>query len=169
MDSTNRIVMMGQNPRASNTQQARYADMELFRLIRRHSEARSADSLETLFSMTKKFMLGIPPFTPAWTPITVARNYLGLKLDTIAYLNLIPLATVNDRIVQFKQPFDAATRIQLELLDPAKIVVFGKGAYEMFQRLADPSYDVRYVGQRSFKKDARAVREWLDSYGVGWQ
>jgi|AP95_1055475.scaffolds.fasta_scaffold144027_1 hypothetical protein len=111
----------------------------------------------------QKFMLGIRPFTLVWRPITAIRKHLGLKLDVIAYLNLIPLATYNDRIaLEFKQAFDRATRIQLELLEPTKIMVSGKGVYEKFQQLRGHSHNVRYVEQRNCQ-DAPAVKEWLDS------
>ena len=71
LDSTCRVVVMGQNPRGSNTPKAANADKEMFRLIRHHSDIRSRDTLEELFAMMRNFMLGID-YTPAWKPITAS-------------------------------------------------------------------------------------------------
>ena len=97
-DSDSRVVVMGQNPRASNTTTTVEADTEMFRLIRAHSQERSARSIDTLFSMMRSFMLGLD-YGRDWKPITAVRRYLSLNLDDIVYLNLIPLATSGDRIV----------------------------------------------------------------------
>ena len=162
-NSSTRVVLMGQNPRASKTQRASYADGKMFGLIRGHSEIRTVESLETLFGMMGKFLLGIEPYKPAWRPITAARRHLDLQLDDIAYLNLIPLATHNDRIVpKFTEAFDRATKKQLKLLDPEKIVVYGKGAFTAFQELGGHEWCVRHIEQRNFK-DAPDVKAWLRS------
>ncbi len=159
-DSSLRVVVMGQNPRASNTPRASDGDKELFRLIKQHTESRTIKSLNTLFTMMQKFMLGIE-YKPAWKPITAVRNHLYLRLDDIAYLNLIPLATYDDRIVPaFKEAFDLATKKQLKLLDPVRIVVYGKGAYENFIGVGGDEWDVRYIEQRNYQ-DAPDVRTWL--------
>ena len=160
-DQTTNVVVIGQNPRASNTARANDSDTEMFRLIREHSEARSLDSIAELFSMMRSFMLGIG-YKPAWRPITAVRRHLGLNLDNIGYLNLIPLATYGDRIVPaFEDAYEASTMIQLRSLNPDKIVVFGKGAYEKFVQLGGISeYETRYIEQRNFK-DAPSVKRWL--------
>ena len=162
-DSDSRVVVMGQNPRASNTPTTKRADTEMFRLIRNHSQERSARSIATLFSMMRSFMLGIG-YERGWTPITAVRRHLSLDLDNIACLNLIPLATSGDRIVPaFEDAYEKSTILQLQSLNPDKIVVFGKGAYEKFERLGGTEqYDARYVGQRSYRKDAPPVRRWLN-------
>ncbi len=162
LGSKQRVAVMAQNPRASNTSKAEAADSVMFELIREHSVTRSPDSLDALFGMMRDFMLGIN-YKPDWKPVTAVRRYLYLELDEIAYLNLIPLATYGDRIVPgFRQAFDISTRLQLEHLRPDKIVVFGKGAYEKFQELGAGSWDVRYMQQRNFR-DAPSLREWLKS------
>ena len=161
-DSTPSVIVLAQNPRASNTATASKADMEMFRRIRRHSQVRSNDSLRELFSMMRDFMLGIS-YKPAWKPVTAVTRHLGLVLDDIAYLNTIPLATGKDRIIPaFRSAFDRSTRLQLEHLNPDKIVVFGKGAYEKLREMGVDERDMRYIEQRNFK-DAPSVRRWLDS------
>lgn len=83
----------------------------------------------------------------------------------IAYLNLIPLATFNDRIVpEFRAAFERATSRQLELLEPAKVVFYGKGACGMFEELSRGRWPARYIEQRNFR-DAPAVRQWLAQSG----
>ncbi len=160
--SPRRIVVMGQNPRAKNTPKAVVADMEMFRLIRQHSRIRSADSLEGLFAMMRNFMLGID-YKPKWRPISVAHRYLGLELDNMAYLNLIPLATHQDKIgPAFKRASHRSTELQLKLLAPHKIVVYGKGAYEKLHEIGLDSWDARYIEQRNYK-DAPRVKKWLAS------
>ena len=157
-----RVVVMGQNPRAHNTSKAVEADAEMFRLIRYHSSTRSADSLGCLFAMMRSFMLGID-HKPSWRPITAIQKNLGLELDKIAYLNLIPLATCDDRIVRtaFNTAFRRSTELQLRLLDPHRIVFYGKGAYDEFQRIGTDSWDVCYIRQRDYR-DVQKIREWLD-------
>lgn len=161
-DLTPQVVVLAQNPRASNTATASNADMEMFRRIQRHSQVRSDDSLGELFSMMCDFMLGIS-YKPAWKPVTAVTRHLGLVLDDIAYLNTIPLATRNDQIVPaFRSAFDRSTRLQLGHLNPDKIVVFGKGAYEKLQDIGVDEWDMRYIEQRDFK-DVPSVKRWLDS------
>ena len=161
-ESDSRIVVMGQNPRASNTPESIESDTKMFDLIRIHSKCRSADSLNDLFVMMRSFMKGID-YKPAWKPITAVREHLKLDLDDMAYLNLIPLATCGDRIVPaFEDAYRLSTMLQLQSLDPGKVIVFGKGAYQKFERLGGTSeYDSLHVGQRSYKKDAPPVRRWL--------
>ncbi|MBI4339709.1 MAG: hypothetical protein HY680_07115 [Chloroflexi bacterium] len=158
--ASTRVVVMGQNPRASNTTAATDADKEMFRLIKQHGDERTIESLNTLFAMMRSFMLGVR-YKPAWRPITAVQNHLGLRLDDIAYLNLIPLATYNDRIVpDFREAFGLSTERQLALLEPAKIVVYGKGAYGKFMELGGRDWEVNYIEQRN-SADAPAVKAWL--------
>ena len=112
-DQATNVVVIGQNPHASNTARTNDSDTEMFRLIREHSETRSLDSIAELFSMMRSFMLGIG-YKPARKPITAVRRYLGLNLDNIGYLNLIPLITYGDRILPaFENVYEASTMIQL--------------------------------------------------------
>ena len=159
-DSPNPVLVMGQNPRASNTSRAREADMEMFRLISKHSQVRTAESLNELFAMMRMFMRGVR-YRPAWRPITAVEKHLGQNLDKIAYLNLIPLATHNDRIVPaFRESFELSTKRQLKHLNPAKIVVFGKGAHDKFLELGGHQWDAWYLEQRNFK-DAPKLKMWI--------
>ena len=161
LGSNQRVAIIAQNPRASNTSRAEAADRVMFELIREHSATRSRDSLDALFEMMREFMLGTH-YKPAWKPVTAIRRHLYLELDDIAYLNLIPLATCGDRIVPaFSEAFDRSTGLQLEHLRPDKVVVFGKGAYEKLQEIGTCSWDVRYMQQRNYR-DAPSLREWLD-------
>ena len=113
-----------------------------------------------MFAMTRKFMLGIG-YQPKWKPISAVRRHLDLELDNIAYLNLIPLATYGDKIgPAFEGAYRMSTGLQLRILRPQKIVVFGKGAYERFGGIGLDPWDVRYIEQRNYK-DAERVRRWL--------
>ena len=163
VNSQHPVLVMGQNPRASNTSRANDSDMEMFHLIQKHSKERSTGSLEALFSMMRLFMRGQSGYKPTWPPIRAAERHLDLELDNIAYLNLIPLATTGDRIVPaFREAFERSTERQLGRLQPAKIVVYGKRAYEKFVELGGGKWQVRYIEQRDFK-DAPSVRSWLNS------
>jgi hypothetical protein len=132
----------------------------MFRLIKRHAETRTEQSLGELFRMTRDFMLGAGTHRPAWKPITTARNHLGISLDSIAYLNLIPLATHGDLILPtFAIAYVRSTAKQLDLLKPEKVVIYGKGAYERFRELSDIT-SVKYIEQRNYSL-APLVRQWL--------
>jgi hypothetical protein len=160
LDSPRRVIVMGQNPRGSNTSRASTSDREVFRLIRQHAQIRTEQSLAELFRMTRDFMLGAGTYRPAWKPITAARNHLGLSLDSIAYLNLIPLATHGDLILPiFQAAYLRSTAKQLELLKPDKVVIYGKGAHKQFRELSDLT-NVKYIEQRNYSL-APLVREWL--------
>ena len=160
--SSRRILVVGQNLRARTMQRASGADKELFRLIRNHSRLRTVEIIDMLFEMQRKFMQGIE-CKPAWRPITAARNHLCLRVDAIAYLNLIPLATFGDHIApEFKEAFGRAIGKQLQLLNPKKMIAYRKGAYDMFRELGSFQWDVRYIEQRNYK-DAPAVQAWLGS------
>ena len=155
-----RIIMVGQNPRASNNARAKDGDHEMFRRIRNHSQSRQPETLRDLFSMMRNFMLGIE-YKPRWPPTIVLTEHLRLNLGDVAYLNTIPLATVNDKIVPaFRPAFDRSTRLQLELLNPDKVVVYGKGAYDKLQEMGAGKWDMRYIEQRNYK-DVPSVRRWL--------
>ena len=161
-EETNRVLVMGQNPRASNTKRANESDIKMFSLIQNHSLQRSGESMDSLFSMMRMFMLGIK-YKPAWKPITATERHLGLNLDRISYLNLIPLATYDDRISPaFREAYEHSTKRQLEALQPEKVVVFGKGAYEKFKELSGGQWDARHLQQRNFK-DVPSVKGWLNS------
>lgn len=153
-ESPQRVVLMGQNPRASNTAAASAGDQEMFRLIRNHAKIGTNESLTQLFRMTRDFVA-------SWKPAVAANRHLGLQLDSIAYLNLIPLATRGDLILPaFTHAYDMSTKKQLEVLKPDKIVVYGKGAFDRFSELIGKSTQVRYIGQRDYSL-APSVRLWL--------
>ncbi|HUG69748.1 MAG TPA: hypothetical protein VMM76_18495 [Pirellulaceae bacterium] len=102
-------------------------------------------------------------YKPAWRPVSAAHKHLGLSLNSIVYLNLIPIATRNDRILPgFAPAFARATRLQLQALQPDKVVVYGKGAFEALVRFAGNSWDVRYIEQRNFRM-APEVKRWLSA------
>lgn len=95
-----------------------------------------------------------------WRPIGAVNKHLGLSLDTIAYLNLIPLATHGDVIhADFGRAYAISTAKQLELLKPHKVVFYGKGAFERFRQLSNFPH-VNYIEQRNFSM-APAVKAWL--------
>ena len=162
-DSSRRVVVMGQNPGEPKKRWQLDDDELLFKQIRKHSEIRTSDSLDALFSIGREFMKGSRPGRRRWRPIGAVEDHLDLKLENIAYLNLIPLTLTHTRIVPaYREAFNLSTRKQLDALNPHKIVVFGKGAYEKFMELDGGHWDVRYIEQRKFKKDAPSVRKWLN-------
>ncbi len=56
-----RIVLIGQNPRASNKACSDPGDLALFDAVRRHASVRTVESLRELFDVARPFMLGLPP------------------------------------------------------------------------------------------------------------
>ena len=170
--SPTKTVVMGQNPRATNNPIDQVSDMEMFRLIRSHSENRSSESLAELFSMMKKFMRGIE-YGSAWEPVTIAEKDFCLNLNEIAYLNLIPLATYGNKIPPKSQEvFEMSTKRQLEILNPDKILVYGKGAYDKFDEWEHGTWNVLgiyqegYLGRESISEDKR--RNYYRDVSVEW-
>ena len=161
-NSPKRVVVMGQNPRAgkSKSQVIAEKDEELFDLIRQLAHHRSTSSLNQLFAMMMEYFSF--PNNNVWRPLKLAKNHLGLDWNSIAYLNLIPLTTYNDRIVPaFRKAFELSTKKQLDVLAPAKIVVVGKGAHDKFNQVSDGRWDSRYIEPRNPRKDAPSVKQWL--------
>ena len=142
----------------------------MFDLIRRHSHERSADSLQSLFSMMRRFMRG-DGYGPPWGVVNDMAK-LNLELDSIAYLNLIPLATCGDKITlaTYKNAYERSTKLQLNLLDPHKVLFHGKTPYIKFRKWKNSStqWDTNYLKRRYGKvKDGpeklAEVKEWLRS------
>lgn len=133
-DSDVRVLVVGQNPRASNTSESAQGDQEMFNLIRCHSSERSAKSLRSLFTMTRKFMLGDGYGRPWGWVEDIVKNNFYLKVDEIAYLNTIPVATVgnNFNLKTLSSAYEKSTKPQLRLLKPHKILFHGKGPYNKF-------------------------------------
>ena len=175
-----RVVVIGQNPGVPSKKQDLEDDEVMFGSIRNHSKERSSESLTSLFSVMRKFMLGTRPGRNPWGPIrdVCMCDYIGLKLDDIAYLNLIPLTTKpksngDERIdlVAFGEAYKKSTKLQLKFLKPDKILFFGKGPYDQFKRWDDEyrKWDFKYVkrsrGGRIEIDDKRLakVKKWLKS------
>ena len=157
-----RIVVIGQNPRASASRNCviKEKDIEMRKLIWRHDRIRTKKSLNRLFKMMREFML----MPGSWRPIKNVQRHVGLRLDDIAYLNLIPLATQGDRIdiKTFVEAYKMSTKLQLKLLKPHKILFYGKVPYCKFKKWEGNRWDVRYIEQRNYK-DAPDVKRWLNS------
>ncbi len=169
-DSNVRILVVGQNPRASNNAASIRGDKEMFELIKHHSAERSAGSLERLFRMMRGLLSGDGYGAPwPWVEDVVNNNF-HLNLDKIAYLNLIPLATHGDNftLATYKHTYDRSTRLQLHLLEPDKILFHGKAPYDRFQKWEqgnldwDTSYLERIYGNVKYDPGRFAeVRKWL--------
>ncbi|MCY4578852.1 MAG: hypothetical protein OXD31_07370 [Chloroflexi bacterium] len=171
-----RVVVIAQNPRSYNTRDAETSDMRMFDLIRTHSNQRSDKSLQMLFVMMRKFLLGIDGHGPAWTPVKDVERHFALTIDEIAYLNIIPLATVpnsngDERIdlATFGEAYKRSTKLQLELLMPNKILIFGAGPHTQFKKWQSgiDQLDFKYVKRRRGgdidvePKRFAQIREWL--------
>lgn len=176
------VVVMGQNPNAPKQKELLKDDEVMFDMIRKHSDERTKESLESLFELMPEFMLGgrivDGKNRRRWTSIRTIEKHLNLRLHDIAYLNLIPLTLTHKIIVQaYKEAFELSTEKQLEVLNPDKIVIYGKGAYDRFVDWAGSKWRKRacYLFQEryanSLTPDARQdyairlseMRRWLES------
>lgn len=160
---------MGQNPNSPEKQGRGLLDDDkvMFNVIQKHSKERSSESLESLFALMPEFMLGSRYVEgerrKGWKSITAVDRHLDLCLDDIAYLNLNPLTLVHKRIVsEYREAFEHSTKKQLQILNPDKIVFYGKGAHDRFVMWTGGHWDVRYIEQRNLK-DVPSVRMWLNS------
>ena len=169
-DSPNRIVVIGQNPGVPNNQRGLDDDQVMFDKIRRHGKERSLVSLEDLFSMMRKFMLGTRHGRREWPPIRNVREYINLEIDDIAYLNLVPLCTKKNKF-SFKtlqEPYKKSTKLQIQLLKPDKILFYGKVPHDKFRQWEDGRWDVCYLeriyGDLKYDPQKFAeIKEWLKS------
>ena len=166
-DSPTRILVMGQNPNAPKNEGFLDDDEVLFDMIRKHSQESSSESLESLFALMPEFMLGGRYVggkrRRGWKSIAMVEKRLGLRLNNIAYLNLNPLTLTHKKIVpEYKEAFELSTKKQLKVLNPDKIVIYGKGAHDRFVEWEGNRWDVRYVEQRNYK-NVPDVKRWLNS------
>ena len=166
-----RVLVIGQNPRASNNPGSIHGDEEMFDLIRRHSRNRSTDSLQDLFSMMRRFMIGDGYGVP-WGVVEDVETHIHLELDGIAYLNVIPLATHGDTInlATCRHAYERSTKHQIDLLEPHKILFHGKSPYDKFHQWDktsnrwDTTYLARIYGNVIYDPARFAeVKEWLRS------
>ena len=165
-----RVVVIGQNPGVPSDPADLADDKEMFRLIRRHSRKRSSESLDELFSTMREFMLGTRSGRREWGPIRDVRQYIGLKLENIAYLNLVPLCTLDNKfnLKTLQEPYRRSTKLQIKLLKPDKILFYGKVPHDKFKEWDDDQWNVRYLEriQGNIKVDKgkfAEVRHWLES------
>jgi len=162
-NSSNRTVVLAQNPGVPSEQWELDDDEVMLDRIRTHGENRLSTSLDALFALMPEFMLGHRQGRKPWRLISVMQKHLGLELDDIAYLNLSPLSPYEPGInPAFRDVFELSTKRQLEALNPDKVVVLGKGVYEKFRQWSGDRWDTRHIQQRNFK-DTPSVREWLIS------
>ena len=165
-----RIVVIGQNPGVPTNQQNLDDDEVMFKLIRKHSKKRSEKSLNALFSMMRGFMLGSRVGRRGWGPIENVQKHIGLELDSIAYLNLIPLAMQGEDfdLKTLREPYEISTKLQIRLLKPSKILFYGKIPHDNFVDWDDGDWDVCYLKRirRNLEIDKRKfsrVKRWLKS------
>ena len=182
-DSPTRILVMGQNPNAPKNKGFLDDDEVLFDMIRKHSQEASSESLESLFALMPEFMLGGryvgDKRRRGWKSIATVEKHLGLRLNNIAYLNLNPLTLIRTEILTeyYKEAFELSTKKQLKVLNPDKIVIYGKGAYDNFVKWEGNRWRkrVRYLFQeryanslsrdkkRKYEKKIGKMRIWLKS------
>ena len=174
------VVVMGQNPNAPKKENLLNDDEVMFDKIREHSNERTSESLEDLFELMPEFMLGgrivDGKSRPKWTSVRTVEKHLNLCLDEIAYLNLNPLTLTHTRIVsQYREAFELSTKRQLTVLNPDKIIIYGKGAYDKFVDWADNKWKKRacyllqaqYANSLSpdekedYAKRINRMRKWL--------
>ena len=104
-----------------------------------------------------------------WGVVEDVEKHIHLELDSIAYLNLIPLATLgNNLTVTNKHAYERSTKCQLRLLNPHKILFHGKTPYNKFHEWESNSarWDTNYLERiyRNVKYDPHKfaeVKEWL--------
>ena len=168
-DSKVRVLVIGQNPRASNNPGAIRGDEEMFDLIRRHSRSRSTESLQDLFSMMRRFMSGNGYGAP-WGVVEDMETHIHLNLDGIAYLNVIPLATLDNtlNLATCKYAYERSTKRQIETLEPQKVLFHGRAPYDKFHEWDNTrdQWDTNYLARRYRNvicDPARfaEVKEWL--------
>ena len=169
-DSPIRVAVVGQNPGRPNIQWQLDDDKVMLDKIRDHAMERSSESLDALFSVMREFMLGHRPGRTPWGPIRDIQQHIGLKLDDIAYFNMIPLELQKRgfTLKTLREPYKISTKLQIQLLAPHKILFYGKQPHDRFKEWEDGDWDVRYLEriQGRIKIDYKRfdeVKEWLKS------
>lgn len=158
------IVVIAQNPRASAAADRATSDAEVEtdRRLDLFAARPTREMLLDVFAYARRFLLG--EVGRAWRPVSFARAHLGVEVDDAVFLNVIPLATIGERVHVdgFRAAYQLSTAKQLAVLDPAprKIVVYGEAAANQFKELSRSRYPTRHVQQRNYER-AADIRAWL--------
>ncbi len=166
------VIAIGQNPRRSNNDNTIAGDSELFGVTKEFSKLGTTAAFWNMCNFRKRFMEGSATGR-AWAPYKRLIEPIGLNLSSIAYLNLIPLATYRDTLTPKRLCENAFARSilrQVEELRPSKIIFFGQKPYELFHEwYPDTNIRDEFISnirsQSSYDRQLayRRIREFLST------
>lgn len=170
------IVLLGVNPGGGGDgYRGNPTDAELYRRLRAFRDA-PPESRETAFAEVCSAWVAIQRTHSIWRVIAATLNAAGASVDQVAFLNMLPFRTREDKpapVAVMPAAWDRATRPQLDALSPKAIVALGFKAADALARLADPDSMPRTLRVKRARGDMRVtdeaqatlaqLREWIDS------
>jgi len=172
------IVLLGINPggggdayRGNPTDRALYGRLRAFRDA-------SPQDLEAAFTRLNESWLSIQQTHSLWRVISAALDATGLRSSQVAFLNMLPFRTREDKTAPSAVMANAwrlAAQPQIRALAPKAIVTLGFKAADALDRLANTGSVPRVFrlkrarGDTRITDEARAtlaeLHDWMDSRG----
>ena len=104
-----------------------------------------------------------------WGVVEDVETHIHLNLDGIAYLNVVPLATLDNTLsATCRHAYERSTKLQVEMLKPHKILFHGAAPHNKFHKWENDNaqWDTTFLKRRYrnvIYDPARfaEVKEWL--------
>ena len=160
------VVLLGINPGGGGDaySQRTTEDRIFYPLLHAFKNAPPLDAMGA-FERVNEYFARVLPSWNIWRIVEPALNSVGADIDKVAYMNLVPYRTRQD-----KMPSAAARRVSLErvvepallLLAPEAVVALGKKAGEIQNIWQPPPYTRLYcvprtIGDRYVSEPAKEV------------
>jgi hypothetical protein len=172
------IVLLGVNPGGGGDgYRGNPTDAELYRQLREFRDAPPARR-GVAFAELCSSWVAIQRTHSIWRVIAATLDAAGATVDEVAFLNMLPFRTREDKpapVAVMTAAWDRATRPQLEALSPKAMVALGFKAANALARLSDPGSMYRIFRVKRARGDTRVtdeaqaalaeLREWIDSRG----
>lgn len=135
-------VLVGINPGGGTAAyvQPRPDDRELYALLRHFRQAQDAPAIRAAFNALCDGWITIQSTRHnIRRPIGLVLDALGLTVQHIAFLNLVPFRTAEDKMPPtdvIRRCWNMASGPQLAALSPARVIFLGKKAADAFNRLS---------------------------------
>lgn len=172
------IVLLGINPGGGgDAYRGNPTDSALYGRLRSFRDA-PPQNREAAFAALNETWMSIQQTHSLWRVISAALEATGLRSNQVAFLNMLPFRTREDKAAPSPVMANAwrlAAQPQIRVLAPKAIVTLGFKAADALERLASPDSVPRVFrlkrarGDTRITDEARAalaeLHDWMDSRG----
>lgn len=135
-----RIVFMGVNPGGGTSSyiSPRPDDVHLYRLLRSFKNANKDEEIHESFGTLCEEWINLQRKHNIWRIISPLLDALKINAEHIAYLNLVPFRTREDKSPDrhsYMRAWKLASGKQIDALKPRKLILLGKKVTDAFTKL----------------------------------